>query len=164
MRILVCPTRVLLRRAENGELPPHSAAIVSHSAPIAEKDGAVLARLSRVISLEYDDVTDPRAPRPFTRDHAEKIVEFYRSLPADTPLYVTCDYGESRSAAIAAALRRAERNDEMRVWKDPRYHPNRLVYAHLCRALGLPAGAFLLSRRERANRRAFRRAKKNCGF
>ena len=164
MRILVCPTRVLLRRAENGELPPHSAAIVSHSAPVSEKSEAILARLSRVISLEYDDVTDPRALRPFTSDHAEKIVEFYRSLPADTPLYVTCDFGESRSAAIAAALRRAERNDEMRVWKDPHYHPNLLVYAHLCRALGLPAGAFLLYRRERVSRRAFRRAKASREF
>ena len=156
MLIRNCPTRVLLRRVERGELTPDFAVIVSHSMPLGKRDGELLASIPHVLSLEYDDVTDPQAFRPFTFDHARRIVEFYRALPAETCLYVTCDYGESRSAAIAAALRRYEGGDEMRIWRDPGNHPNLLVYRLLCESLGLSCGRFLLWQRRRASRTAYR--------
>ena len=46
-----------------------------------------------------------------------------------------CDSGESRSAAVAAAILRYWGDDEMTIWRNVHYHPNRLVYYLQCKML-----------------------------
>ena len=156
MQILVLPIRVFLRRLAEEKIPRRFAAILCSSNPF---DEASLRSVGQHLTLEFDDVTSASAGRVFDAEKAGRIRAFFDSLGDDVEvLYVCCDYGESRSAAIAAALRRYTNTDEMRIWKDPTYHPNLLVYETLCRSLGLRAGRLTLYRRAYISRRAFRRA------
>ena len=67
-------------------------------------------------------------PHRFKPIHAELIYEFFRSIPDGADLFVCCDAGESRSAAIAAALKVAQGESDAEIWNSPEYHPNPLVY------------------------------------
>lgn len=53
-------------------------------------------------------------------------------------IYFCCDSGESRSTALAAAWMHYSEQDEMRIWKNIKYHPNELVYYLQSVACGLP--------------------------
>ena len=61
-----------------------------------------------------------------TIDQAEEIVAFVRNLPPLPTLYIHCRFGESRSAAVAAALSKAWTGDEGMFWAER--HPNKHVY------------------------------------
>ena len=163
MQILVLPIRVFLRKLEEGSIRRSFAAILCSSAPLdayAHRCGA------RCLTLLFDDVSSASASagRAFDEQKAGEIRAFFDSLGDSVDvLYVCCDYGESRSAAIAAVLRRYTDTDEMRIWRDPTYHPNLLVYKTLCGAFGLRTGRLGLLRRVRISRRAFRQAVKDAG-
>jgi predicted protein tyrosine phosphatase len=161
VQILVLPIRVFLRKLEEGSIRRSFAAILCSSAPF---DEAALHSVGRRLTLEFDDVTSASAGRAFDTEKAFRIRSFFDSLGKDVDvLYVCCDYGESRSAAIAAVLRRYTNTDEMRIWRDPTYHPNLLIYKTLCGAFGLRIGRLGLLRRVRISRRAFRKAVKDAG-
>jgi len=70
---------------------------------------------------------------------ARKIVSYYDGIPADSCeiLFLVCDAGQSRSAALAAALLNAEGQDDIKsVWSNPRYNPNPLVYRLVLQVFG----------------------------
>ena len=74
------------------------------------------------------DTTEESNPHRFKPIHAELIYEFFRSIPDGADLFVCCDAGESRSAAIAAALKVAQGESDAEIWNSPEYHPKPLVY------------------------------------
>ncbi len=119
-----------------------------------------------VLCLQFHDVSDEHDARAFTAQLAEEVAAF-AAQHRDGDLYFCCNCGVSRSAALAAAFRRAYRCDEAAIWKNPNYSPNPLVYRLQCRALGLAPtkiGIWLrIHRNKHALRAAIRRARGKSG-
>ena len=113
----------------------------------------------QVLHIPFGDVTDPARPDAFREAYGRRIREFADRVPARR-LYCCCDSGESRSAAVAAALSRYLGRDETAFWLEPKLHPNPLVYRLLCRACGLKASRLRTAWLQHRNRQAFRNAKK----
>lgn len=77
-------------------------------------------------------------------------------------LFFCCDSGESRSPALATAYMRYFGMDEMSIWRNPRYHPNSLVYKFQCKALGKPISAIGLKYRTYISKQALKKAIKRA--
>ncbi len=92
--------------------------------------------------VQFIDTEDSRASHAFTREQAALIRVFLMSLPEQiTTLYCCCDWGQSRSAGLAAACMTALEQDCEWVFRCRSYSPNLLVYAIMCEALGCPPSA-----------------------
>ena len=121
-----------------------------------------LGGFSDYVFLDFDDVVDPRHPHALNCEQAADVYDFLIDVgAADIPavdLSVCCDYGESRSAAIAAAITRFLSPDDVEdvdiYWNDPKYHPNPFVYRLVCEALGDPVPETELRALVRGNREA----------
>ena len=115
--------------------------------------------------LCFDDTTNERRERAFTRDIAHRIKSHIDGLDSNTILYFCCDSGQSRSTALAAATYRYLRKDEMIIWRDPYLRPNTLVYSMMCEAYGYSVNSRQLYYRkyinERAISREIRKSRKN---
>lgn len=67
---------------------------------------------------------------------AEQLAEFIKAAVADgLDIICQCDYGQSRSAACAAAILQYYENRGIDVFADYRYYPNQLVYHKVFDAL-----------------------------
>lgn len=120
--IIICPIKAIV-----GEIADSSAYYIlcsSYEQRIEDHGNAVF--------LHFNDTLNQRDPHVFTQEHAKKILDFFLSVPEDADVLVCCDSGESRSAAIAAALKRLQGEDDTEIWDSPEYHPNRLVYDLCC--------------------------------
>ncbi|NLI22438.1 MAG: hypothetical protein GX418_12950 [Clostridiales bacterium] len=132
------------------------ALIACSSYPIREN---ALPEVPDKLFLDFDDVPDERRPHAFTPAMADAARVFLMSLRPDLrTLAVCCDGGQSRSAALAAAILRAQGGQDQCIWRDARYSPNPLVFRLQCDALGVPVSAAGLRYRVWRNRRAFSRA------
>lgn len=160
MLISIYPIKMLLMLREQLEGKNNTAAVLCSSFPVDDNKFDWIA--SKPI-LNFDDTTDANAERVFTLETALQIREFVDGLEASAALYICCDSGESRSSAIAAATYRYLKRDEMIVWKDPKYHPNGLVYYLMCQAYDLPVSRLQVARHKQINQRAFRDAVKASG-
>ena len=85
-----------------------------------------LEESDNALVLKFADTEVPDHLRVFTKSMAEKIICFLTEYKGD--VFICCDSGESRRAAIAAALMKADGQDERTVLESPEYHPNKLVY------------------------------------
>ena len=94
-----------------------------------------LGNTGNMVVLIYDDIQTFNG-NSFDEDLAQTIKIFVDKLPSNAKLYCCCDAGESRSAAVACAISRYVGQDEMQIWKNPHYHPNKFVYEVLCNVLG----------------------------
>lgn len=150
--IMICPIKQLYVLAEDGDMSDVAVLAVS-SYDINRKK---LSAFKHKMCLNFNDVTNSFDNNAFTTDTAAQIAEFVKALPnnLDT-LFVCCDGGESRSTAMAAAIMRAVGMDEMKIWKNPHYHPNTLVYSLLCEALGISVSRVELQTKEMINEKAF---------
>jgi hypothetical protein len=72
----------------------------------------------------------------FSPTQANRIAGFVRSIigKVDT-LICNCEYGQSRSAGVAAAVRQYLYEDGIKVFADERYYPNKVVYNGVYAAL-----------------------------
>ena len=130
-----------------------SAALISTSMP---ERAACSGKFARSLVLNYDDVISPADSSAFTPALARKASEFVLSLGEEiTNLYVACDFGTSRSAAIAAAIMRHLGYEELSIWANPSYHPNPLVYSLMSCALGVPVREDEIEELRRINEQAF---------
>ena len=94
-------------------------------------------RAPNAVELHFLDTTDKTNPFAFTPSHASIILGFFLSTPRDADIFICCDSGESRSTAIAAALRKYQGQSDSEIWKSKEYHPNSLVYEICCEAFGV---------------------------
>lgn len=118
-----------------------------------------LDKLNSKIIFSFADISDYESPLSFREDHARKIHQYVDNLPSDTDvLFVCCDSGESRSSAIAAAMLRYLDRDEMKIWQNPHYHPNPLVYKLLCEELGFHVQDGEIKEKTEINNNAFAKA------
>lgn len=94
--------------------------------------------VANILKIPFEDVTECTFPGAFNDEHASAIAEFVKNLPEEvSDIYACCEYGRSRSAAVAAALLKASGRDVKAVWGSPYYTPNELVYSRLCGAFGV---------------------------
>ncbi len=73
----------------------------------------------------------------FSDEQAYQIAAFYWKLitcGVDT-LIVQCEHGQSRSAAVAAAIREFEDKEGISIFADDRYWPNKVVFRKTLKAL-----------------------------
>lgn len=133
--IMICPVKQLYQYAEDGDVS--DVAVLAVSSYDINRDK--LKTFGRTLCTNFADITDSTESSAFNKKIADEIAAYVKSLPAqlDT-LFVCCDSGESRSTAMSAAIMRYNRMDEMKIWRNPHYHPNTLVYSMLCDALGVP--------------------------
>jgi protein-tyrosine phosphatase len=67
---------------------------------------------------------------------AEQLAEFIKAAVADGfDIICQCDYGQSRSAACAAAILQYYEGRGIDIFADYRYYPNQLVYHKVFDAL-----------------------------
>lgn len=109
------------------------------------------------IILNFDDITSDKS-NSFSKKYAKIIKEFIQQLENVETLYVCCDYGVSRSAAIAAAISRFNKMNENDIWLNPKYCPNILVYKILCKELGLNNSKLRLKFKQYQNKLALKKA------
>ena len=127
IHILISPVRGV-----RGEIPDSTAYyILCSSADLG------IGPYPHVRTFHFLDTTEESNPYRFKPVHAELILEFFRSLPDGADLFVCCDAGESRSAAVAAALMRAQGESDEAIWASGDYVPNPYVYKICCRTFGL---------------------------
>jgi len=124
--------------------PPRTALI---SVTDADYDYAVLRnKPDFLLQLKFDDIspdeiTDENKPFPglFNDIQAAKIAEFVNDVIGNKAevLLCQCEYGQSRSAGIAAAIRQYLYKDGIEIFADDRYFPNKLVYRKILNALNV---------------------------
>lgn len=132
--IMICPLKFLYQYAADGDMSNVAVLAVSSYDIDEEK----LNGFRSTLFLNFADVICSTDPSAFSKTTAERIAEYIKGLPTELDsLFICCDSGESRSTAIAAAIMRYNGFQEMDIWTNPHYHPNRLVYKLLCDALGL---------------------------
>ena len=96
----------------------------------------VLSRIS-YLCVQFEDVETLKEENAFTRMQASEISRFLMQLPDSiTTLYCCCDFGQSRSAGLAAAVKRYLKQDYFALFNSSVYYPNLLVYAYMCEAMG----------------------------
>lgn len=154
MRIEICPVKRLYQLLPEGAAPGWGA-MISSSGPI---EPAKLRGIPHVFRC-YEDLDYPCPGRSFSRADAAAFAAFFREWKDRLDLlYCCCDAGQSRSPAVAAALTRALRADDLPIWANPHYTPNMLVYEMLAEALGVPLSDSEIDHRLFLNRQAFRNA------
>ena len=151
MLIKICSIKQLLAAREHLEHISTVATILCSSRKICPTQ---FGWLQDTLPLIFQDTENEHNPKSFSPEMASRVKAFVDSLSHISVLFICCDSGESRSAAIAAATYRYLHKDEMIVWRDPHFQPNRLVYRLMCQSYGIPLSKFQLSRRARINRKA----------
>lgn len=147
--IIICPLKRLYSLLQDD----HSCAvgIVSSSHPL---DASKLNGIPFVFQ-QYDDVDREIPGRSLSPDAALQFARFIRQLSGETRrIYCSCDSGMSRSSAIACAVHRYFGLDDLRIWENPHYQPNLLVFSMVTSALEIPVSDLELDALFETNRRA----------
>jgi predicted protein tyrosine phosphatase len=119
---------------------------VGSSPPVLERDGN---GISSVCSLQFDDVLRGQDNCMTARD-AGKIAAFIKSLDkANTKLIVHCEFGQSRSAGVAAAVSLIVNGGDEWVFNDRRYYPNMTCYQKVLEAFRYKNTALQVFKRNR---------------
>ena len=121
--IIIMPKRVAL-----AQLPDDSADYIFCTMDRLE------IKEENVLHLSFLDTEEPFHPYAFSQMHANEIWRFINREGACDTLCVSCDSGESRSPAIAAAILLLQNDSDSEIWTSREYHPNRLVYKRCCEA------------------------------
>ena len=70
-----------------------------------------------------------------SNQQAGQLAAFVLDLPRHTNLICQCEYGQSRSAAVAAAVMEHFYGNGIGIFADPRYYPNKFVFKKVLLAL-----------------------------
>lgn len=150
MNIHIMPAKSFLKLNVS---PEHSAAIISTSSDIDEARIACPYILAEYMDFDYE------SPRSFSIEQASAFASFVKALKGNTTdLYICCDAGESRSPAIAAAIRRWLAQCDAYIWENPKYYPNMLCFLRMLEALNLTITDEEADALLEINKRAFKEA------
>lgn len=152
-QLMVMPIKKMLEWVSTHE-NTHIAVLVAASYELAP------AKLPPNCVVEmFDDIDFDCPGRSITEEQANHYASFMRALPDDAEIIVcACNAGESRSAALCAALCEYYDTDSAWIWGSPHYHPNMLVFDMFTRALGLEIDDARKDDLFHINRTAFSRA------
>lgn len=156
MYIQICSLKMLyhLLRESAVDITTACAIIVASETPLRPQ---ILGQLDYLYA-PFADVTQGEGI--LTPQTARKIAVYFDDLTETCErLFICCDAGESRSAAVAAALLRAEgRDDKKLIWCKAKYHPNPHVYRTLCQVYGIRISALEIRRLVRINKKALKKS------
>ncbi|MBQ9968293.1 MAG: hypothetical protein IJO88_06190 [Oscillospiraceae bacterium] len=107
------------------------------------------AYLDDTLILDVHDTLNARDPKVFTEEHGRQVLAFLQRNKNAGRICVSCDSGQSRSTAMAAAIVRYFGGDDLFIWEDPRYHPNTVVYRRQLAAFGMDISTEELARLRR---------------
>jgi predicted protein tyrosine phosphatase len=69
-------------------------------------------------------------------EQAKQIAEFYAAIKDSVHnLICQCEHGQSRSAAVAAAITQYEHNDGIKIFANDKYYPNKAVFKKVLKQL-----------------------------
>lgn len=69
-------------------------------------------------------------------EQAHQIAAFYHSVSKNVECFICqCEHGQSRSAAIAAAILEHRSRNGIKIFADDRYYPNKVVFRKVLAAL-----------------------------
>ena len=69
-------------------------------------------------------------------EQAQQIAEFYHSVREHAEVLICqCEHGQSRSAAIAAAILEYKSHSGIKVFADDRYYPNKFIFKKVLKAI-----------------------------
>ena len=112
----------------------------------------------------FDDIDFDCPGRSITMEQAKNYATFVQELSHDTEIIVcACNAGESRSAALCAALCEYYNVDSAWIWDSPHFHPNMLVFDMFTQALGLYIDDNQKDALIQTNRAAFTNAIRHSG-
>lgn len=134
IHIHICPIKKFYLQV--AEMDNHTG-VVAVLCTTGSIDSSKLADI-QYLHVSFADVTDEARPDAFRIEQARQIRAFLDNRKEATELYFCYDSGESRSTALAAAWMHHSEQDEMRIWKKIKFHPNELVYYLQSVACGLP--------------------------
>jgi predicted protein tyrosine phosphatase len=90
--------------------------------------------LKAVLEIQFNDVE--RGKGCITKKQAIEIADFVRSVyPQVERFIVHCEYGQSRSAGVAAAISKFYEGNSGGIFGNPAYYPNRTCYDYVLAAL-----------------------------
>ena len=155
--IMICPIKQLYMLALDGDMSEVAVLAVSSYDISQEK----LKVFSKKLCLNFNDITNAADALAFTDDKAKQVAEYIKTLQDDLDtLFVCCDSGQSRSSAMAAAILRYKGFDDMKIWRNPKYCPNPLVYKLLCKAFKIDVTDEEVNEKIKINEKAYSDAKK----
>ena len=151
-------TIIMNRRGieERGKLPfPDTAAVISitdanysfaelenepkHQLKLAfdDVDGDVLLDELGTGSTKEERDALRRKYHMFSDEQARDVAVFYWDILLEgvETIIIQCEYGQSRSAAVVAAIREFESKDGITIFADDRYWPNKMVFRKTLKAL-----------------------------
>ena len=119
---------------------------------------------SNVINVVFKDIPYYAPPDSFTTEQAEQIKDFLERIDPAVQLFVCCDFGISRSPAVAAAIilkdsgydEQKENWADEEIWGNPHFEPNSWVFQVLCKVLGVKITTQGITKREAFNARAIK--------
>lgn len=137
------------RKAMEARIPlglPRNVAVISFYTPMNHRDPEEIrvnysGACDRVFFVGIPDIDVELLPAyGYTYEtylgEADALVAFIRDAISDgCDLICQCDYGQSRSAACAAAILQHTERRGIDVFADFRYYPNQLVYRKVFEAL-----------------------------
>lgn len=131
-----------------------STALIS-IADVGDNFAALANKPQFVLQLAFDDVdnevfVDELGENPsteekrrieeeynmFTDEQAEQIAAFYHEVWDRVDVFICqCEYGQSRSAAVAAAIMEYRDRNGIEIFAHDNYYPNKLVFRKVFKAL-----------------------------
>ena len=119
---------------------------------------------SNCVIQVFDDIDHEVAGRSLTQEQAHTYASYVQSLAANIDMIIcACNAGESRSAALCAALCEYYGVNSDWIWESPHYHPNMYVFDLFTKELGVEVADFrkeeLFFRNSKAFSIAIKRAK-----
>lgn len=93
-----------------------------------------------LLRIVFDDIDiaekEDNFCKLYTCEQAREIARFYHSIaPSVKSLICQCEYGQSRSAAIVAAILEYREKRGIEIFADDRYYPNKHVFRTTLEAL-----------------------------
>jgi len=135
-------SRKAIENMANNPFPTHTAL---NSVTDADYSFAIIRnKPDYLLQMRFDDISPEEIddiPNHFTGlfsdAQAVEIAEFVKDILRNKAKILICqyEYGQSRSAGIAAAVRQYLYKDGIEIFADDRYFPNKLVYRKILNAL-----------------------------
>ncbi len=154
MEIKICSIKMLKSKLSQLD-EKKTAAILCTSYSVEKND---FTQLKSVALFEFDDVVIPSVKTAFKPEIAEEMKKWFNGIAKEvSTLYVCCDNGQSRSSAVGAAFLRYMGESDIKIWNNPKYNPNTLVYKMLCSALEIKASPLRMHILKYVNERALKK-------
>ena len=88
-----------------------------------------------ILELQFDDV-ESGGLNCITKEQAEEIADFILNIHKKVERFIVhCEFGQSRSAGIAAAISEYFKKHDDGIFRSRKYNPNRTCYTYVLDAL-----------------------------